>query len=124
MANVLVIDDEPLVRKAMRVTLERAGHTVVEAADGAAGIRECQRCQFAVVICDILMPGKEGIETIRELRAAHPALKILAVSGGGRLSNIGFLEIATELGASDSLSKPFDPGDLLAKVNALCGRGG
>jgi len=64
-----------------------------------------------------------GIETIRELRARHPGLKILAVSGGGRISTLGFLEIATELGATDSLSKPFDPQDLLAKVDALCGTG-
>lgn len=122
MAVMLVIDDEPLVRKTVRITLERAGHAVVEAENGTAGIRECEKQDFDLVICDILMPEKEGIETIRELRARHPGLKILAVSGGGRISNIGFLEFATELGASDSLSKPFDPQDLLAKVDALCAR--
>lgn len=122
MAVMLVIDDEPLVRKTVRITLERAGHLVVEAENGAAGIRECRSQHFDLVICDILMPEKEGIETIRELRAGHPDMKILAVSGGGRISNIGFLEIATQLGATDSLSKPFDPQDLIAKVDALCGK--
>lgn len=123
MADILVIDDEPLVRKTVRITLERGGHTVVEADDGLAGVRECGNRAFYLVISDILMPGKEGIETIQELRAKYPALKILAMSGGGRMANADFLTLAMKLGADDTLKKPFDPQELIEKVNALCGRG-
>lgn len=122
MADILVIDDEPLVRKTVRITLERGGHTIVEADNGLAGIRECGRHTFDLVISDILMPGKEGIETIQELRANYPTLKILAMSGGGRVANVDFLTIAMKLGANAMLRKPFDPHELLEKVNMLCGQ--
>lgn len=123
MADILVIDDEPLVRKTVRLTLARDGHAVVEADNGVAGLRECRTRAFDLVISDILMPGKEGIETIQELRATYPALKILAMSGGGRTANADFLTIAGKLGANDTLRKPFDPDVLRDKVTRLCGRG-
>lgn len=121
MADILVIDDEPLVRKTVRMTLERDGHAIAEAENGVAGLRRCAEQAFDLVISDILMPGKEGIETIRELRAAYPALRILAMSGGGRTAHADFLTIASKLGANETLKKPFEPALLLEKVRRLCG---
>jgi DNA-binding NtrC family response regulator len=76
-----------------------------------------------LVITDIIMPDQEGIQTITEIRAAKPDAKIIAISGGGRIGNTDFLQIARQLGAMDVVAKPFDPDFLLAVVeNCLLGR--
>lgn len=120
MARILVIDDDPLVRKAIKAVLDRAGHAVVLAPDGRVGVAEYGRSAFDLVITDILMPEQEGMETIRALRNANPSVKILAISGGGRVGNQDFLDLARKLGACRSLKKPFDPEHLMAEVDALC----
>lgn len=120
MANILLIDDESSVRKTIRVILEAQGHHVAEAENGREGLRLCVEHIFDLVISDIIMPEKEGIETIVELRSAHPDLRILAISGGGRIQMGDFLKMAASLGANDTLPKPFLPEQLIEKVNALC----
>ena len=118
--NILLIDDEPLVRKTMRVALERAGHQVVEAANGRIGGDLFDRGDFDLVISDILMPEQEGIETIRKMRSARPDVRILAISGGGRGKSTGYLWMAADLGANEVLQKPFGPTELVAMVSHLC----
>jgi len=120
MARILVIDDDALVRTTISVILERAGHEIVLAPDGQVGVLEYGRSAFDLVITDILMPEQEGIETIVALRKANPDVKILAISGGGRAGNQDYLLIAEKFGANASLQKPFDPDDLVARVEALC----
>ncbi len=107
MKTVLIIDDESLVRATVSRMVEREGHRVLQAGNGAEGLKIFNREQVDVVVCDIIMPEKEGIETIGELRRKNPGLKIIAISGGGRTENVDFLAMAQRLGADYILAKPF-----------------
>lgn len=118
MARILVIDDEQLARFTMREILESAGHGVVEAKNGAEGIAFQRAHPFDVIITDIIMPEKEGVQTIIELRRDFPTLPIVAVSGGGRMRNLDFLKVAEQYGAKKILSKPFSVDELLTVVEA------
>ena len=121
MARILVIDDDALLRGALRVALEAAGHEVREAADGDAGLR-LQREQAAeLVLVDIFMPGRDGLEVIRALRAERPQARIVAMSGGGQTGQIEVLSAAAAFGASRTLLKPFEPRVLLKAIRELLG---
>ena len=120
MARMLVIDDEALVRKTIRLALERAGHQVFEAQNGLVGMEALSAQQFDLVITDILMPEREGIETICALRNSGSSIKILAISGGGRRNNMDYPTAAARLGADDTLEKPFELAVLVSKVAQLC----
>ena len=121
MTRVLIIDDEELVRVTLRQALELAGYEVAEATNGNEGVKLALGDPPDLVITDIIMPEKEGIETIAEIRREHPSMKIIAVSGGGRMGKMDFLQIAGKLGADRTLPKPFDPDDLVAMVQELLG---
>ena len=122
MARIRVIDDDELVRSTVRATLEHADHEVEVAGDGHQGLARYQSGRFDLVVTDIIMPDKDGIETIIELRQHNPAVKIIAISGGGRTSNEIFLDVAKKFGAVDVLAKPFTPKQLIATVDrALAG---
>lgn len=97
--------------------MERAGHTVVEAREGDEGIRLCKAGRFDVVITDLIMPGKEGLETIRELKAWKRDIRIIAMSGGGRLDTRDYLPIAKAFGAVRLLEKPFTEVDLQRAID-------
>lgn len=107
MARILVIDDEEMVRDTIRKALERDGHSVGEAADGEEGVKLFQEKQPDLVITDILMPNKEGIETIQELCKLQPDALIIAISGGGRMNDTSWLLPAKIFGAISVLEKPF-----------------
>ena len=117
MAKILVIDDEQPVRRAICQMLTRGGHAALEAGDGADGLKLARAEQPDLVITDILMPNKEGIETIRELRRDAPGLPILVISGTGG-SGL-YLQMAQLLGAHAALAKPFRSAELLAAVAGL-----
>jgi len=123
MKLILVVDDEAPVRATLRRVLTKAGYDVKEARDGAQGLAEVVRARPDLVICDILMPTKEGLETIRELRHAQPDLPILAISGGGRLGTTDFLRYAEQFGAAATLHKPFSPDEIITTVGHLLGSG-
>ena len=106
MANILVVDDEPLVVETLSNAITCKGHTVVTAANGVQGMEKFSQGKFDLVITDIIMPDKEGIELIMELKRHAPGVKIVAISGGGRTGNVEFLKMATKLGAVASLKKP------------------
>lgn len=121
MAKILVIDDEALLTRSLGVILTKAGHTVVTADNGKAGLETFAREKPDLVITDIIMPVMEGIEAIQELRARDPNLPIIAVSGGGRTKNLEFLRIAEKLGANAALGKPFSKDQLLEAVGKCLG---
>lgn len=117
--RVLLIDDDDLVRKILRRVLEGADFEVVEAADGDEGIRSYEAEPSDVVVTDILMPKKEGIETIIELRRINPEVRIVAISGGGRNDGQQYLKMAGKLGADRMLPKPVRPKELLDAVRDI-----
>jgi two-component system, OmpR family, response regulator CpxR len=117
--NILVIDDNASVRKAITLMLESGGHSVVGAKDGSEGMRFFESQHPDLVIVDIIMPDKDGIEIIREMRSTRPATPIIAMTGGGRLVNLDFLKMARAFGAADALAKPIDPDDLIARVRTV-----
>jgi DNA-binding response OmpR family regulator len=119
MARILVIDDEAPVRNMLRQMLEKEGYEVVEAPDGAIGMRLFHEQSIDLIITDILMPEKEGIETILELRKSAPQVKIIAISGGGRTVKLDVLPIAQSFGAARTLAKPFERRELLEAVRAV-----
>ncbi|MBU1699657.1 MAG: response regulator [Candidatus Eisenbacteria bacterium] len=121
-ARILVVDDDNQVRSMLRLTLEREGYEIVEAADGFEAIQLFRENPFDLIITDIIMPGLEGFETIQRLRAESPDVKIIAISGGGRLAPEGYLEVAENLGALKALTKPVDHDELLATVRELVER--
>ncbi|HEX3881362.1 MAG TPA: response regulator [Stellaceae bacterium] len=116
MSTILVIDDHRSARDAMRRVLERAGHLVTTAADGVEGVRVYLQHRPDLVIVDMLMPEKEGVATILDIRAAHPDARVIAISGGGLFVAEDVLRIARLLGADDTLQKPFKSRVLLTAV--------
>jgi CheY-like chemotaxis protein len=124
MARILLIDDDDAVRTMLRLTLNEFGHQVTEARDGAEGLKLLRNAGTDLVITDILMPEKEGFEVMLELRATHPSLKIIAISGGGRMiSAKDYLAVAKAFGASKTLAKPFSNEALLAAIGELLAAG-
>lgn len=114
--RILLIDDDILLRQTIRKMLESAGHEVIEAENGRIGLETFRKQAIDAVVTDIIMPQKEGIETIRDIRSVSPSVRIVAISGGGRTHKMDFLNIAAKLGASATLSKPFRKEALLACV--------
>lgn len=123
MALILVVDDEPLMRRTIRAGLEKAGHQVEEAQDGEEGLRRFTELRPDLVITDIVMPEREGVETIRAIRAASPNTPIIAMSGGGSAGAMLFLDIADKLGATRTLPKPIRNAELLATVAHCLAKG-
>ena len=117
--RVLVVDDEPAVRDTVSRALKRAGHDTVAVADGLAGMCAVEAGGFDAVVTDICMPGRDGIELIRSLRASAPMIPVLAISGGGACSIDGLLPMAELLGARAILRKPFAPSELVAAVEGI-----
>lgn len=119
MAQILIIDDDAHVRDMLRHMLERIGHIVEAAPDGKEGVEMYRKKPCELVITDILMPEKEGIQTIMELRGEFPDIKIIAISGGGSVGPDTYLTMARELGADRTLTKPFSMNDLADVISEL-----
>lgn len=119
MSKVLIIDDDEVLRIILRDTLESAGHEVLEAPDGGVGMELFRENSPDLIIADILMPDTDGIETITELRKDYPDVKIIAISGGSKRTDIDFLDYAEALGARRTLAKPIKPDELLQAVEQV-----
>jgi CheY-like chemotaxis protein len=115
-AKILIIDDDAIVRNTICQILEDDGYEVVSAPDGQRGLTLFASARPDLVITDIIMPEKEGISTITAIRASDRNIPIIAISGGGRIGNADFLEIARRAGANRTVPKPFDQESIVACI--------
>jgi CheY-like chemotaxis protein len=122
MAHILLVDDDPLVRSAIRTWLQLEGHEVVTAECGVTGLNALQGATFDIMIVDIFMPHMRGFESVRVFHQAAPATPLIAISGyvfaENRTPAPDFLRMALELGASRCLRKPFTPATLMSVIAA------
>ena len=120
MASILVVDDDPAVRTAIQMVLEREGLEVHAASDGPTALKLVAAEDFDMLIVDIFMPGMDGLEIIKQVHRHKPKLPIIAMSGlpfqSGATQQPDFLSTATKHGAVGSLTKPFRPRELLAVI--------
>jgi CheY-like chemotaxis protein len=133
MHNVLVVDDERDVRDAIKRVLERSGYSVRTTGEAADALAELRRCSADLVITDIIMPKINGVEAIESIRKEFPAVRIIAISGGGNfgitayqpaaITTSAYLAAAERAGAHWVLTKPFDSSDLLKAVEQVLGVG-
>lgn len=121
MPSILIIDDDAQILKMLRQILERESYDVTEAFNGKQGLRLYRENPTDLVITDIIMPEKEGIEIIIELKRDYPDVKIIAISGGGRINPEDYLDIAKKLGAHRIFTKPVERKKLLNAVRELLG---
>ena len=119
MARILIIDDDPQILDMLGQTLEREGYDIVKALNGNEGIKLYRENHVDLIITDIIMPEKDGIETIFELRKDLPDLKIIAISGGGRIEPEEYLFVAQKLGVQRTFAKPVARAELLKAVREL-----
>ena len=121
MQRILIIDDDHHILLMVKKMLERAGFEVDLASNGNEGLELFKRVQADLVITDIIMPEKEGLEPIREMKRLQHDLKIIAMSGGGKISADNYLETARIFGASMILEKPFSQKTMILAVTDLLG---
>ena len=114
--NILVVDDEQQIRQIVRRKMEQCGYVVREAADGSEAIQKLEQDEFDLVISDILMPERDGLELIMFIQRNQPATKVIAISSP---SNEVFLKSASALGAARVLHKPFSLDELARTVGEL-----
>lgn len=119
MSRILVIDDDPQIRSLLREILTDERHEVLEAGDGAEGIRRLREHAVDLVITDLIMPKQEGLETILKLRREFPKLGVIAISGGGRKGPTDYLTSAKLLGARRVIPKPFKAASITEAVKEL-----
>ena len=119
MARILLVDDDDQVRQMLKKTFEREGYEVVEASDGVQAIEAYDPQSIDIVITDIVMPEKEGIETIRDIRTTNPKAKIIAISGGGRIQPGDYLNWAQRFGVEATFTKPIRRQEILDTIEEL-----
>ena len=117
--TVLLVDDDLAVQDAIEMMLEADGYRVVTAADGRQALAAYPEVRPDLVITDVIMPNETGLAVLAGIKRMNPAAKVIVMSGGGRTTNIDFLDMAAELGASVVLDKPCDPDELLGTVGRL-----
>lgn len=121
MKKILIIDDEHYILMMLKKMLERAGYEIELASNGNEGLDLFRKSPSDLVITDIIMPEKEGLETIREMKRIQPQMKIIAMSGGGKISAENYLETAKIFGASRIIEKPFTQQTMVSSVKELLG---
>ncbi len=119
MHTILIIDDDAQIRSMLKKMLEREGYQVITAKDGREGIRIFENSAIDLVITDLIMPEKEGIETIIALKQKNNQTKIIAISGDGKVNPISYLDMAIKLGAQKAFAKPIARKELIAGVKSL-----
>ena len=119
--HILVVNDEAQVCAMLRHALEREGCSVREASDGDMGIRVLDQQAVDLVLLNIFVPTKGGIETLREMRGSFPKLQFIVISGGGSRQNFTPLHAAETLGAYGTLAKPFSLQELSEMVKSALG---
>jgi CheY-like chemotaxis protein len=130
MPLILVVDDDEMVRSTVKAMLESRGHEVAVAVDGEDGLRQLQKQSFDLVLCDIFMPNKDGIGTLREVRRVNADLPIIIMTGGspnagriGERGDVDYLHMARLLGATRTIGKPFTIKQLIVLVDEALAEG-
>ena len=119
MAKILLVEDDDLVRDMLTQILERAKHEVTCAIDGDEAAKLLQSSSPDIMVTDLIMPKKSGITLISEVKDKHPKMEIIAISGGGRLNPMGYLDLSESIGATVSFEKPIDKSALLMAIDLL-----
>jgi CheY-like chemotaxis protein len=119
MASILIVDDDPTVRLIARELLRDGDHAIVEAADGDLAMAVIQAVPLDLIVLDLLMPNKDGLEVLRHVKAHYPHIRILAVSSGGRIGAVSYLETARVFGADEVMMKPLRLDSFANVVEAL-----
>ena len=119
MSSILVVDDDTQVLDVMSEMLRLEGYTVAVAENGQQAVEQIRDVQFDLVITDLIMPEKEGLETIADIRKHRIDMPIIAISGGGRIGPTDYLETARFIGANATLAKPFGRQELISTVSSL-----
>lgn len=122
MAVILIVDDDPTVRLIAKELLRVGGHAVLEAEDGDDALKIADAITVDLVVLDMLMPNKDGLEAISELRKRQPHIRILAISSGGRMDQGLLLRTAMAFGADESVEKPLRLETFSRIVNQLLDR--
>jgi DNA-binding response OmpR family regulator len=117
--SVLVVDDEADLRDIVSRVLIDAGHRVTCAANGQEASRALSQQDFDVILTDVIMPEKDGMQVIVEARRTRPTMRIVAMSGGGHVGREQYLKMAKSLGAHAVLEKPFNGDELVAAITAV-----
>ncbi len=117
--SILVIDDDPGLLEAVAALLRMKGHQVTTAADGTAAARALEQQSFELVLTDVLFPGAHRIEAIMDLIRRNPAVRVIAMSGGGQYQPAYYLRLVKSLGAHAALAKPFNNSELLAVIERV-----
>jgi DNA-binding NtrC family response regulator len=118
-ALILIIDDDPDVRRMLRIALERNQHRVLEAGDGGEGMRRWRESRPDLVITDLLMPGKDGLDTLFELVSTDPRVRVIAMTGGSWREAVDRLHDARLFGAVRTVAKPFTLSEMLRVVGEV-----
>ena len=114
--RIMIVDDDPGIRRALHILLSRAGYQVTQARDGIEALRLWRDKGGDLVITDLHMPEKDGIQTIVELQSHTPGIRIIAMSGGGQTKRLDLLGNATMLGAVFTIEKPFTLNEMMSVV--------
>ena len=115
--KVLIVDDERDIRAILRMWCEEEQFTVFEAENGREAVKVQEKVSADIMICDLIMPVQEGIETISLFRQNYPGVGIIAISGGGKIGPESYLEVAKQLGAWKAFRKPLDISLLMEAVH-------
>ena len=118
-ATILVVDDDQQVLEVLREMLRLEGHDVDLAENGLEALAALRKRHFDLIITDLIMPEKEGLETIADIRRDYGNVPIIAISGGGRGGPMNYLETARYIGANRTLNKPFARRELVEMVRDL-----
>lgn len=122
MARILLVDDEPLLRETLKTALQGVGHIVAPASNGDAALKMLAAASFDVIVTDVLMPETDGLEMIMRIRKQSNNVRVIAMSGGGRMRNMDMLEFAKNFGADAVIAKPFLPKQLISLINNVTGK--
>jgi DNA-binding response OmpR family regulator len=119
MPGVLIVEDDKELREMLKLSLSRRNFTVFEADNGKSAIAHFKPTITDLVVTDLIMPEEDGLKVVIKLRELKPTIKIIAISGGGKVGPGSYLNLAKALGADAIYSKPFSINDLIAKIEQL-----
>jgi two-component system cell cycle response regulator CpdR len=119
MPGVLFVEDDKELREMLKMSLLRSGFTVMEAENGKEAIAHFKPLVTDFVVTDLIMPEEDGLKVVIKLRELKPSIKIIAISGGGKVGPGSYLNLAKALGADAIFSKPFSINDLISKIEHL-----